>query len=241
MLMNTEILVSGVDFFDDSRAINPFMKRGPALNVETARAEHQRIQQALRESGVEVVTVPPPHNCQDGVYTANWGLVRGDKAVLSTLPPGREDEMPYAETTLKDLGLHTYKVPNGTHFSGQGDALPCGNYLFIGTGYRTEKPAHDFIASTLGYEVIGLQAIPQRRFFGLGKPVINKHSGWPDSFFYDIDLALAVLRFPTNARKGLIAWCPEAFVPESRKRLAAFDGVDKVEVSLAEAKNGFAC
>lgn len=233
--------MSGVDFFDDGQAINPFMKKNLAIDLGKAKAEHQAIAQALTAAGVEVKTVPPPQNCQDGVYTANWALVRGDKAVLSTLPNARKDEEPYAEKALKDLGKTTYKVPNDVHFSGQGDALPCGNYLFIGTGYRTEKPAHDFVAQTLGYEVISLQTIPKRGFFGLGKPAINHDSGWPDSFFYDIDLALAVLRPPTDGKKGLIAWCPQAFLPESRKQLADFDGVDKIEVSFAEAKKGFAC
>jgi N-dimethylarginine dimethylaminohydrolase len=148
-------------------------------------------------------------------------------------------EEPYAEKVLKDLGKATFKVPDDFHFSGQGDALPCGNYLFAGTGYRTQKAAHDFIAQTLGYEVISLQTIPKKTWYG--KAVINKDSGWPDSYFYDIDLAFSVLRFPSEGKKGLVAWCPDAFVPTGRKALRDFDGVDKIEVDFAEAKNGFAC
>jgi N-dimethylarginine dimethylaminohydrolase len=166
-------------------------------------------------------------------------LVRGEKAVLSTLPNARKNEEPYAEKILKDLGKTVYKVPNDIHFSGQGDALPCGNYLFAGTGYRTQKEAHEFVAQTLGYEVISLQTVPKKSWYG--KPVINKDSGWPDSFFYDIDLALSVLRFPDQNKKGLIAWCPEAFLPSSRKILRDFEGVEKIEVEFADAKNGFAC
>lgn len=233
--------MSGVDFFDDGQAINPFMKKNLAIDLGKAKAEHQAIAEYLKQAGVDVKIVPPPQSCQDGVYTANWALVRGDKAVMSTLPNARKGEEPYAEKVLKDLGKTTYKVPDDIHFSGQGDALPCGNYLFAGTGYRTEKAAHDFVAQTLGYEVISLQTVPKRNLFGFGKPVINHDSGWPDSFFYDIDLALAVLRPPSENKKGLIAWCPQAFLPESRKRLATFDGVDKIEVSFAEAKKGFAC
>ena len=60
------------------------------------------------------------------------------------------------------------------------------------------------------------------------------------SFFYDIDLALAVVKAPSGSTKGLIAYCPEAFTPDSRELLAAFDGVDKIEVSLIEAQMGFA-
>ena len=237
--INTTVLMSGVDYFDDSAAINPFMDSSVSIDREKARAEHDLIHQALSEAGVEVITVPPPKNCQDGVYTANWALVRGNKAVMSTLPNARKDEEPYAEQILRDLGKEIFRVPNDVHFSGQGDALPCGNFLFAGTGYRTEAPAHAFVAEQLGFEIISLRTIPKKTWYG--KAVINQDSGWPDSFFYDIDLALSVLRGPSDTEKGLIAWCPDAFVPESRKRLTAFDGVDKIEVSFKEAKQAFAC
>lgn len=233
--------MTGADYFDDNAAINPFMNKNVPIDREKAQAEHDHIQESLRQAGVEIIKVTPPKNCQDGVYTANWALVRGNKAVLSTLPNARKGEESYAEQVLRDLGKEVVRIPDGVHFSGQGDALPCGDFLFVGTGYRTEKPAHDFVADTLNYTVISLQTIPKRSFFGLGKPVINKDSGWPDSFFYDIDLALAVLRAPSDNQKGLIAWCPEAFLPESRKRLREFDGVDKIEVSFTEAKKAFAC
>jgi N-dimethylarginine dimethylaminohydrolase len=238
-LINSTVLMSGADYFDDGQAINPFMDKTVKIDIEKAKVEHKAIAEALKSAGVEVKTVPPPKGCQDGVYTANWALVRGEKAVLSTLPNARKNEEPYAAETLKSLGKTVYKVPNDIHFSGQGDALPCGNYLFAGTGYRTQKAAHEFVAQTLGYEVISLQTVPKKTWYG--KPVKNKDSGWPDSFFYDIDLALSVLRFPNQNQKGLIAWCPEAFVPNSRKILRDFDGVEKIEVEFAEAKNGFAC
>jgi N-dimethylarginine dimethylaminohydrolase len=237
--INTQVLMSSAEFFDDGQAINPFMDKKVAVDRQKAQAEHKLIEKALRDNSVEVSTVPAPKDCQDGVYTANWALVRGDTAVMSTLPNAREQEEPYAEQVLRDLGKKTVKVPDGIHFSGQGDALPCGDFLFIGTGYRTQKAAHDFVANTLGYTVISLQTIPKRNWYG--RPLINKDSGWPDSYFYDIDLALSVLRGSADGQKGLIAWCPDAFLPESRKKLRAFDGVDKIEVSFTEAKQAFAC
>jgi N-dimethylarginine dimethylaminohydrolase len=239
--INTQVLMSGAHYFDDSAAINPFMNKAVPIDRTKAQAEHDQIKTALSQAGVEVITVPPPENCQDGVYTANWALVRGNKAILSVLPNARKNEESYAEQVLRDLGKEVFHVPDNTRFSGQGDALPCGNYLFAGSGYRTDPKAHAFIADTLGYEVVSLQAIPQRNWFG--KPVTNKDSGWADSFFYDIDLALSVLRCPSDdgKQKGLIAWCPDAFTRKSRALLRKFDGVDKIEVSLEEAKNAFAC
>lgn len=237
--INKTVLLSGVDYFDDQAAINPFMDKRVMVDRQRAAAEHRSIRDSLEAAGITVVQVAPPVDCQDGVYTANWALVRGDRAVMSTLPNARKAEEAYAEQVLWDLGKTMYKVPDGLHFSGQGDALPCGNYLFAGSGYRTQAAAHAFIADTLGYELLALQTIPQKTWYG--RPKINKASGWPDSFFYDIDLALAVLRAPDGNEKGLIAWCPAAFLPESRAKLEAFDGVDKIEVSLAEAKEAYAC
>lgn len=227
--------MSGVDYFGDGEPINPYMHKDAPIDLTLAKTEHRAIQEALESAGVKVITVPPPKDCQDGVYTANWALVRGKKAVQATLPNARKGEEPYAETVLKDLGKEVLRVPNGAHFSGQGDALPCGNYLFAGTGYRTQERAHEFIAETLGYDVISLQTIPKRGLFGFGRPITNKSSGWPDSYFYDIDLALSVIR------PDLIAWCPKAFTKESCAKIRAITNIEKIEVSYYEAKFAFAC
>jgi N-dimethylarginine dimethylaminohydrolase len=231
--INRTVLMSGADYMADSSAINPYMIKGAPIDIPAAQAEHRAIQQALQDASVKIITVPPPADCQDGVYTANWALVRGNKAVLSALPNARKAEEPYAEKVLKDLGKTVYKVPDGLHFSGQGDALPCGNYLFAGSGYRTDRAAHRFVADTLGYDVVSLHTIPKRNMFGM--PVKNADSGWPDSFFYDIDLALSVIR------ENLIAWCPKAFTKESQRKIRALTDIEKIEVAFEEAKYAFAC
>lgn len=237
--LNTHVLMSGAQYFDDAAAINPFMDKHVLVDRKKAQAEHDSIKHALKQAGIQVTQVAPPPDCQDGVYTANWALVRGNKALLSALPAVRKNEEAYAERILQELGKDVIRMPDTIRFSGQGDALPCGEYLFVGTGYRTDPAAHQFIAETLGYTVISLQATPRRNWFG--RPATNKDSGWPDSFFYDIDLALAVLKNPSTTERGLIAWCPEAFTKKSRNTLHNFNEVDKIEVSLAEAKHAFAC
>ena len=59
--------------------------------------------------------------------------------------------------------------------------------------------------------------------------------------YYDIDLALSVLRGPENGSKGLIAYCPDAFVEDSRRILEDMTEVEKIIVSEAEARTAFAC
>jgi N-dimethylarginine dimethylaminohydrolase len=240
-LMNRVVLMSGTEYFDVASPINPYMKAGQEISRTKATQEHAGIAAALRSAGVKIVRVPAPKDCQDGVYTANWALVRGETAVLARLPNARKAEETYAEQILRDLGKTVVRPPQELRFSGQGDALPCGNLLFAGSQYRTDLEVHKFIAQTLNYEVISLQTIPLRSLLGFGKPLINKASGWPDSYFYDIDLALAVLRPAGEKNKGLIAWCPEAFVPSSRAQIEALDNIDKISVSLPEARRAFAC
>lgn len=231
-MLNKTVLMSGADYFDDNFAINAHMGSTQRVDKEKAQAEHTTIANALKEAGIEVIKVPPPPDCQDGVYTANWGLCRGNKVVLSSLPNKRQAEMPYAEQVLKDLGKEITRVPAGLRFSGQGDALPCGNLLFVGSQYRTDPEIHGFLGQEMGYEVIGVQTIPQTD--SDGQLVTNEITGWPDSFFYDLDLALAVIQ------DDLIAWCPEAFLPESRAKIAELP-LEKIEVSLQEAQKGLAC
>jgi N-dimethylarginine dimethylaminohydrolase len=233
MLINQKVLMSGADYFNDGFAINAYMDDSVPVDVEQAIAEHLAIRHALEDAGVEVVQVKPPHGCQDGVYTANWGLCSGDTVVLSSLPNKRQDEEPYAADVLSQLGKRLVYVPSDLKFSGQGDALPCGDYLFVGSHYRTDPSVHQFLSRELGYRVVGLQTVPTTD--KSGKPIINPVTGWPDSFFYDLDLALAVLT-PT-----LIAWCPEAFTPESQAKIRAITDLEKIEVSYEEATKGFAC
>jgi len=227
--INTTVLMSGADYFDVVD-LNAYSHHIEPVVRDKAVTEFASIRAALEQAGVNVVKVDPPEGCQDAIFTANWGLCRGDKVVMSNLPGPRKSEEAYAEKILTDLGKQIIKAPY--HFSGQGDALPCGNYLLIGSNYRTDPQMHDFLAQELGYEVIGLQTIPERD--ADGNPVTNQLSGWPDSFFYDIDLAISVLR------DDLIVWCPEAFTPESQDKIRALP-LEKIEVSYAEATQGFAC
>lgn len=233
MLINQKVLMSGANYFNDGFAINAYMDDAVPVDMLKAQAEHDAIRHALEKAGVDIVQVMPPHGCQDGVYTANWGLCRGDTVILSSLPNKRKSEEPYAANVLGKLGKRLVHVPDGLKFSGQGDALPCGNYLFIGSNYRTDTAVHEFIAMELGYQVIGLQTVPS--IDESGKPIINTVTGWPDSFFYDIDLAISVLS------PSLIAWCPDAFTPDSQAKIRALTTIDKIEVSITEAQQGFAC
>lgn len=228
-IINQTVLMSGADYLSVEE-LNPYSHKTIQPDINKAKQEHLEIRKAFEQAGIDVVKVDPPKGCQDGIYTANWGLCWRGKIMLSSLPNMRQSEEPYAREVLESLGCELLTPP--FKFSGQGDALPCGDYLFVGSNYRTDPRMHEYLTQVFDCKVVGVQTIPQ--LDKNNQPVINQVTGWPDSYFYDLDLALAVIT------PDLIAWCPEAFNEDSRQKITALP-IQKISVSIDEAENGFAC
>ena len=237
-LINSSLIMSGADYFSNDQQINPYYA-DESVDVAAAINEHAAIHAAFESAGINVIKVEPPSTSQDGVYTANWALVRGSTAVLARLPNARKSEEDWAEEVLRKQGLRVVRVPEDWKFSGQGDALACGDYLFCGSTYRSDITSQAFAADTLGYTRIQLQTVPQ--IDTSGNAVTNSASGWADSFYYDIDLALSIIKGPSKNSLGTIAYCPEAFMPQSQQLLAELEGFEKIIVSEDEARQAFAC
>ncbi len=227
--LNSKMLVSGAEYFGVEE-LNPYEHKGNQPDIERAIAEHSLLVKAFKQAGIEIIKADAPEGCQDGIYTANWALCFKNIAIASSLPNKRKAEEPYARKVIRQYGYDVIEPPG--RFSGQGDCLPCGNYLFVGSTYRTDRAIWDFLRDTFGCEIVGVETVPA--LDSKGNPITNSVTGWPDSYFYDLDLALA----PIN--ENLIAWCPEAFTKASRLAIEATP-MEKIEVSLEEAQNGFAC
>lgn len=230
-MINQKVLVSGAEFFSNEIHINPYYT-SDSINRTKASEEHAKIIECFKQAGIEVLQVPPPKDCQDGVYTANWALVHNGVAVMSRLPKARQLEQPYARKCLEELNIKCVDPPEGLLFSGQGDSLVCGNYLLAGSGYRSDPEAQQFAAKTLDLELIQLHAVPQ--LDASVKPYINPVTNHADSFFYDIDLALSIIN------ENTIAYCPEAFDDASQNILKNLN-LDKIIVDKEEVIQGFAC
>lgn len=231
-MINQKLLVSGADYFTDDYKINPYYTE-TKINREKAIAEHARIVECFREAGIEIIKVDPPKGCQDGVYTANWAIVKDGIAVMARLPEARKGEEVYARKKLEEQGIKTYLVPENYLYSGQGDSLRCGKYLFAGRGYRSDPEAQTFVADKLGLELIQVHANPQLN--ADGSIHINPATNHADSFWYDLDLAISIIDEHT------IAYCPGALDEESNKKLEAIQDLDKIIVDYDECTKGFAC
>jgi N-dimethylarginine dimethylaminohydrolase len=204
--VNTELLVSDPMYFRVDYEINPYMHTEVQPDLVAAVTEHDAIMAAHMAAGRHLEYIASAPECPDMVFTANAAVVRGDLAVLGCPPPERKAEMPYFEEWLTKLGFAVIEPPYP--FSGQGDALACGDLLLAGHGQRTDRRMHAVLARRLGYEVVPLQTVSPR--------------------WYDLDLAVAVIGLDA------LAYCPEALDAASRRRLETL-GLDLIEVSGAEA------
>ncbi|HCT78293.1 MAG TPA: amidinotransferase [Micromonosporaceae bacterium] len=204
--MNTELLVSDAAHFRVDYEINPYMHTEVQPDPVAALAEHHAIVAAHREAGRRVVVLPSAPECPDMVFTANAALVRGERAVLGCPPPERKAELPYFQDWLTHRGFDVVQAPYP--FSGQGDALACGDLLLAGYGQRTDRRMHAVLARELGYEIVPLRTVSSR--------------------WYDIDLAVAVVDGHT------VAYCPQALDAPSHRRLRRI-GLELIEVSIEEA------
>jgi N-dimethylarginine dimethylaminohydrolase len=205
--VNTHLLVSDADHFRVDYEINPYMSTDDQPDRSAAVAEHDAIVAAHRGAGRTVERLPSAPDCPDMVFTANAALVSGRVAVLGNLPEPRRPETPHHRAWLHERGYDVLQAPY--RFSGQGDALPCGELLLAGHGQRTDHRMLGFLAEHLGYDVVGLRTVgPQ---------------------WYDLDLALAVIDNPHT-----LAWCPPAFDGPSQERIRGL-GLELIEVPVDEA------
>jgi len=229
-MLNEHLLVTSAEHYSDEVSLNPYCA-STGIDRTKAQREHAQIVALFERAGITITQIPAPSACQDGMYVANWALVNDGVAVLSRLPSVRADEEPYAAHALTELGLHCIRVPEGLLFSGQGDALACGRYLFAGQTYRSDIAAQVFAAQALGLTVVLLETVPLIRN---GKVCVNRATCRPDSLFYDLDLALAVIDEQT------IAYVPQAFTAPSRRQLDELP-LERIIVDYDEATKGFAC
>jgi N-dimethylarginine dimethylaminohydrolase len=241
---NSQVLMSGAEYMSNELAINPYMHTDEPLDVDRAVLQHAGIRHALESVGVEVLKYDAPEHCQDGIFTANEGLLGPDDTtvLMARLPKGREQETPYYANILRELGKKVLYLPDSEwYFSGQGDALRYGEYLLAGQKFRTTPgpEVHDYIEQTLGYKVLRLQAVGLKR--PDGTPDINEVTGLPNSDFYDADYALAPIKWPTETERGLLAVCREAWEPESLEKLLSLPNTDFIFVPYEEATGVSAC
>jgi lysine-ketoglutarate reductase/saccharopine dehydrogenase-like protein (TIGR00300 family) len=159
------ILMCPPDHYDVDYVINPWME-GNIHKSSRDRAVEQweNLYKAIKEYAI-VELVTPAKGWPDMVFTANAGLVLGDKAVVSRFyHPERQGEEPYFKDWFANNDFTVYELPKDLPFEGAGDALfdREGCWLWAGYGFRSELDSHSYLAEWLNTEVVSLRLIDER-------------------------------------------------------------------------------
>lgn len=223
-------LMTPPDHFRIAYSINP--KMNPAnsfgqVNAKDAQQEFDALVACHSRLGHHVELVEPPP-FPDSIFTANYAVIIDGKVMLgSPRPAERRGEIPYARKMLEKLGYaEIEEAPY--HFSGGGDALHIAPQLILtGQLWRTDPRMVPVLANYFDCQVAGFNTIAVSN---------RRRDEEPNSHFYDLDLAVAPLKFDES-----LAYCPEAFEPKERRRLEgllASEGFRVYPVPLAEALKG---
>lgn len=153
------------DWYDVDYVINPWMEGNVHKpSHPTAAAQWRKLQELLEQTS-QVEKVSPANGLPDMVFTANAGLVVGNKVVLSRfLHPERQGEQEHFKKWFQQHGFEVFELPPDLPFEGAGDALldRSGAFLWAGYGFRTELDAHPYLARWLNIEVVSLRLIDPR-------------------------------------------------------------------------------
>jgi N-dimethylarginine dimethylaminohydrolase len=182
-------------YFAVRYSINPWMHPAEPVDVERANTQWQQLHDTLVGLGHQVELMPADPDLPDMVFTANGGIVIGDRALVPRFRHAERDgESVHFARCMRALGLA--EVRRARHVNeGEGDFLLTGDRILAGTGPRSDPRAVDEVAEYFGLPVLALQLIDPR--------------------FYHLDTALA--RLDAEA----VAYWPGAFSPTSQDVLRA--------------------
>jgi lysine-ketoglutarate reductase/saccharopine dehydrogenase-like protein (TIGR00300 family) len=204
--------------YDVDYVINPWMEGNiHRSSKDLAQSQWQALYQLIADHAT-VELVDPQLGWPDMVFTANAGLVLGERVVLSRfLHPERQGEEPYFKAWFEQQGYTVYQLPEDLPFEGAGDALLDreGRFLWAGYGFRTELDAHSYVSRWLDVEVLSLRLMDER--------------------FYHLDTCFCPLT------DGYLLYYPPAFDAYSNRLIEMRVPAEKrIEVEEQDAVN-FAC
>ncbi len=186
-------MVCPPDHFTVAYEINPYMHRQVHPDWERAGAQFEGLVASLHAAGASVESLEPVEGLPDLVFTANAGVVDGNRFVPSRfLHPERQGETPIDEAWFAERGFEIVKLDMDDAFEGAGDALPFGlddtedggsPHPVLVSGYRTRSSvrAHAELSRILGVPVRSVELTDDR--------------------YYHLDLVFC----PLDSRRALVA------------------------------------
>jgi N-dimethylarginine dimethylaminohydrolase len=206
------------EYFTVAYIINPWM-HGNLRRIDNAVAKQQW--RALYDTLTDLATVRlvlPQPGSPDMVFTANAGLVKGKRFIVSRFRyPERQYEEPYFADWFMDRGYDVSLMPRDVPFEGAGDALfdRGAKRLWMAHGHRSISAARDVVADHLGVEVVTLKLV--------------------DTRFYHLDTCFCPLE------GGYVLYYPPAFDTESQAAIEARIASSRRIAISEEDALAFAC
>jgi len=197
-------------YFAVEYAINPWMRPDDPVDAHRALRQWQRLYNRLVELGHRVDVMAPHPELPDLVFTANGGIVIGDRALLPRFRhPERQGETDRFGVALRAFGVSEVRTAQHVN-EGEGDFLLTGDRILAGTGLRSAGDAVAEVAEYFGRPTVPLRLVDPR--------------------FYHLDTALARLDAHT------VAYWPGAFDAASLGRLGELfpDAILAGEADAAE-------
>ncbi len=140
--------------------INPWMDVGEKPDEELAKAQWDSLYKTLTGIGINVELIDPVEGLPDMVFTANGGLVSGNKFILSNFRhKERQNEAACFEAWAASSGFEVVRLPEDLFFEGEGDILRLkGSDTFVaGYRFRSEIGSLNLIAEKLGVKVVSIE------------------------------------------------------------------------------------
>ena len=193
------------DFFTVDYVINPWMAGNEdSLKLDRAKQQWEQLRDIVSEFA-DVVTIDPVPDLPDMVFTANAGVVYGNKAIASHfMPMERRPEEPIFKQWFRDNGFELFELDEKIGFEGAGDCLldRRGAWLWTGYGFRTEIEAHPVIAEYFDIELVSIR-LTDARFYHIDTCFCPLTDGFlmyhPPAFDYESRIAIES-RIPPHKR-----------------------------------------
>ena len=200
-----KILMCPPDFFTVDYVINPWMAgQESSLDIDVAKQQWSALRDAISEYA-DVVVMEAVPDLPDMVFTANAGVVYGDKAIASHfMPQERRGEEVHFKKWFRENGFELLDLDEKIGFEGAGDCLRDrrGPWLWTGYGFRTEIEAHKEIQDYFDLELISIRLVDER-FYHIDTCFCPLTDGFlmyhPPAFDYDSRIAIES-RIPPHKR-----------------------------------------
>lgn len=204
-MSNDKILMCPPDHFTVDYVINPWMAgHEGSLSLDKAKDQWQRLRDVVARFA-DIVTIEPHADLPDMVFTANAGVVYGNKAIASHfMPMERRPEELIFKQWFRDNGFELLELDEKIGFEGAGDCLldRGGPWLWAGFGFRTEIEAHAIIADFFNIELVSIR-LTDERFYHIDTCFCPLSGGFlmyhPPAFGYGSRVAIES-RIPPHKR-----------------------------------------